>query len=494
MPTAAEVRAQLDHPVIDCDGHIREFMPAALPYLRESLGQPAFDRYQREGSALQHSYGGGGTEERRRTRAPQGAWWASPAKNTRDRTTSHTPKLLYERLDELGMDYSVLYPTLAFGTAGLDDEELRRGLVRGYNTFFADVYGPYRDRMTVAGLIPMHTPEEALAELEFCRQAGLKAVSIPHGITRPIPEPLLDNGSPYLWPGQRHWVDTFGLDSDYDYDPVWQRFQDLGFAVTAHGGMTLPVNVYSSITSFTYTHLGSFVQMMYPLAKSLFLGGVTNRFPGLPIAFLECGVSWACALLHDLVEHWEKRSRDGIEWTNPANIDLPEMERLMRAHRGDFPDLEQRFAELIAPLANPVTTPDCLDEWVHVGIEQIGDIRDRFDTFYFGCEADDRTTAFAFSPANEFGAELKVVLSSDIGHWDVSNMDRVMPHAFSMVEQGLLTEEQFAKFCFVNPARLHTGVNPDFFEGTVVADAVRTVRKPAPGAAGQGANVPASTV
>ena len=39
MPTAAEIREQLDHPIIDCDGHIREFMPAVLPYLRESLGQ-----------------------------------------------------------------------------------------------------------------------------------------------------------------------------------------------------------------------------------------------------------------------------------------------------------------------------------------------------------------------------------------------------------------------------------------------------------------------
>jgi predicted TIM-barrel fold metal-dependent hydrolase len=469
MTTAADVRASLDHPIIDCDGHIREFMPAVLPYLRDALGQPRFDRYLAEGSALTNSYRGGGTAERRRTRAPQGAWWASPAKNTLDRTTAQTPKLLYERLDELGLDYVILYPTLAFGTTGLDDEDLRRGLVRGYNQFFADVYGPYRDRMTVAGLIPMHTVDEALDELDFCHGAGLKVVSIPHGVMRSIPEPARDHGSPYLWPGQHHWVDTFGLDSDLDYDPVWRRHQELGFAVTAHGGMTLPVNVYSSITSFTYNHMGSFVQMMYPLAKSLFLGGVTARFPKLPIAFLECGVGWACTMLHDLVEHWEKRSRDGIEWTNPANLDLAEMERLMRAHAGDFGDLEDRLAELIAPLANPVTTPDCLDEWVHVAVEQVTDIRDRFvDSFYFGCEADDRTTAFAFSPANQFGANLRAVLSSDISHWDVRNMNRVLPHAYELVEEGLLTPDQFAELTFRNPYRLHTAVNPGFFDGTVL--------------------------
>jgi hypothetical protein len=179
-------------------------------------------------------------------------------------------------------------------------------------------------------------------------------------------------------------------------------------------------------------------------------------------------------MLHDMVEHWEKRSREGIEWTNPANLDLGLMQKLMLEYRGDFRDLEDQMAELIAPLANPVMTPDCLDEWVHVCIEQVSDIRTRFvDSFYFGCEADDRTVAFAFSPANAFGAQLKAVLSSDIGHWDVRNMNRVIPHAFSLVEQGLLTEEQFRDFTFVNPASLHTAVNPGFFDGTSVEDAVR---------------------
>ena len=477
--TAAEIRAELPHPIIDCDGHIREFMPAVLPYLRDALGPALFERYQREGSPLSNSYGGGSTAARRVSRAPQGAWWATPAKNTRDLATAQTPKLLYDRLDELGFDFIVLYPTMAFGTSGLADEELRLGLTRGYNNFFAEVYGPYRDRLTVAGMIPMHTVGEALAELDHCHQIGLKVVSIPHGVMRPIPEPVVERGSPYLWPGQRHWVDTFGLDSDHDYDPVWQRFADHGYAVTAHGGQALPVGVYSSITSFTYNHLGSFMQMMYPLAKSIFLGGVTHRFPQLPFAYLECGVSWACTLLHDLVEHWEKRSRDGIEWTNPANLDVELFEQLMREHRGDFPALEDRLGELIAPLANPVVTPDCLDEWVHTGVEKLSDIRERFSKFYFGCEADDRTTAFAFSPANEFGMRLNAVLSSDIGHWDVRHMDRVLPQAHSMVDGDILTEADFRDFAFVNPARLHTAMNPKFFEGTVVADAVRPLTLPA---------------
>ena len=41
-------------------------------------------------------------------------------------------------------------------------------------------------------------------------------------------------------------------------------------------------------------HIGSFRDKMYQLCKSLYFGGVTRRFPTLNLAFLECGVAWAC--------------------------------------------------------------------------------------------------------------------------------------------------------------------------------------------------------
>ena len=68
--------------------------------------------------------------------------------------------------------------------------------------------------------------------------------------------------------------------------------------------------------------------------------------------------------------------------------------------------------------------------------------------------------------AQLLGATLRAVLSSDISHWDVRNMHRVLPHAYELVEEGLLTADQFADFTFRNPYRLHTAVNPRFFDGT----------------------------
>jgi hypothetical protein len=123
--------------------------------------------------------------------------------------------------------------------------------------------------------------------------------------------------------------------------------------------------------------------------------------------------------------------------------------------------------------------PDDLDEWREMGIEEERDFVDRVvKNLYFGCEADDRTTAFAFSPANYFGAELKPMLSSDIGHWDVMDMLEVLPDSYSLVEKGLVTPEQFRAFTYENPALLHLRVNPNFFQGTrIEAEAAKLLAR-----------------
>jgi hypothetical protein len=89
--------------------------------------------------------------------------------------------------------------------------------------------------------------------------------------------------------------------------------------------------------------------------------------------------------------------------------------------------------------------------------------------FWFGCEPDDRTVAFAFSPANPLRAQLQPVLSSDISHWDVPEMNRAVAESVALLDDGLLSEEQLREFLFVNPVRLYGRANPAFFDGTPLA-------------------------
>lgn len=127
---SAAVRARLNHPVIDSDGHTVEFEPIVLDYLKQIGGPGIVDQYRAAFMDTTAFAGfrwyGLSPEERRARRAPRPARWGLPAKNTRDLATAILPKLLYQRLDEIGMDFTILYPTLGLFPPHLDDEEVRR--------------------------------------------------------------------------------------------------------------------------------------------------------------------------------------------------------------------------------------------------------------------------------------------------------------------------------------------------------------------------------
>jgi predicted TIM-barrel fold metal-dependent hydrolase len=47
-----------------------------------------------------------------------------------------------------------------------------------------------------------------------------------------------------------------------------------------------------SYSNYVHNHIGHFAAAGEAVCKSLFLGGVTRRFPSLKFGFLESGVGW----------------------------------------------------------------------------------------------------------------------------------------------------------------------------------------------------------
>jgi hypothetical protein len=225
--------------------------------------------------------------------------------------------------------------------------------------------------------------------------------------------------------------------------------------------------VTRSISNYVYNHVNGLAAAHESLCKSLFLSGVTNRFPELRFGFLEGGVAWACALFSSLVGHWEKRNRDAIVELDPDRLDVDELLTYF-AEYGDA-EVTARMDELRDYFGRPAARPAQVDEFAAVGIETEDDLRTRFEpNFYFGCEADDPLVAWAFrDDVNPLGTRLRPVLGSDISHWDVRDMTEPIAEAYELVEHGVITERDFGDLTFVNPVRLHAGANPRFFEGTV---------------------------
>src|SRR6266478_74575 len=109
-PAPAQIRSRLDHPVIDGDGHWVEFEPVFAEKMRKVGGDLAADGFlaamRTSVDALRMS-----VEERRCRRIGMPIFWNRQAENTLDRATAMMPRLLHERLPELGIDLSVIYPT-----------------------------------------------------------------------------------------------------------------------------------------------------------------------------------------------------------------------------------------------------------------------------------------------------------------------------------------------------------------------------------------------
>lgn len=484
---SADIRAHLGHPVIDCDGHMIEFEPDVLDYLRQVGGPSVVDGYVSSiaGSRL-FSWDHLSPEERLDTRVARSPWWGAPTKNTLDRATATLPRLLYERLDEFGMDFTVLFPSVGMSATYPKDEELRRAVCRAYNTYYADLYREYSDRITAAAIIPMHKPQEAIEELEYAVNVlGMKVVFMQAYARRPIPAAIREMPQASRW---AFWLDTYGLDSEYDYDPVWAKCLELKVAPCFHTGAT-GWGSRNSISTYVYNHIGSFATAGEAVCKSLFLGGVTRRFPNLKFALLECGVGWACSLYADLIGHWEKRNVSALENTNPANLDRKLLFDLYKQYGGSMGErLDQLGRDPLALGAGAAVrdeakqTEPTPDEWAQCRIQKAEDIRDLFENnFYFGCEADDPINAWAFnSKVNPFGARLKAIFGSDISHWDVPDMARVVEEAYELVEKELITETDFRDFVFGNPVSFFAGTNADFFKGTVVeADVEKVIHRAA---------------
>ena len=463
---ARKLHARFKHPIIDADGHWAEYEPLMREEFRRIGGDTAVEALAMASQRIPNSLGMS-VAERRRRRIGQEGFWFLPTKNTLDRATAMLPRLLYERLDDLGLDFSVIYPTAGLGYYRLPVERLRRALCRAYNVFTAEQFRPFNDRIIPAAIIPMYTPEEAIEELEFAsRQLGYKAIMMGGLIRRPIPALLEEHpdASKFV-----EWYDVIGIDSDYDYDPVWAKCRELRIAPSFHNGAR-SILLRNSPSNFCYNHIGHFASAGEAMAKALFLGGVSRRFPDLNFAFLEGGVGWACSLYADLIGHWEKRNRQGLENTNPARLDATTLLTLAEKYGQPFVADAIRRGEGLDDNGNGTGGIEDLDDYSRCQITRKEDLRDLFvPRFYFGCEADDPINAWAFNRhSNPMGVRLNALFSSDIGHMDVPDMTEVLPEAYELVEHGLLTEDDFRDFMFENAVRFWGEVNPDFFKGTVV--------------------------
>ena len=471
VSNSQKIRARLNHPIVDSDGHTIENPHVLAEYIKSETGSKTAERFAAAGGGYGLVIRGESLAEARDRGITRGPWWGMPAANTLDHATAMLPGLLYDRLDELGLDYTVLYTTIGFSLIGIEDEELRRASCRALNRMRADMTAGFGDRLTAAAVIPMHTPQEAIEELEYAvNELGMKSAMVASFVKRPIPMVARKYREVARF---AYTLDVYGIDSDYDYDPFWAKCQELGIAPTFHSlGYTWGSR--QSHSNYVYNHVGSFAASAEAICKGLLMGGVPMRFPKLRFGFLEGGVAWAIMCYCDLVTHWQKRNGRAMrEFLNPALVDQKLFASLVARYARRQTDGELANLQEFTP-GGSRSSDMPIDEFEKSGIRSPEDIRDIFvDRFYFGCEGDDPLTAMAFNPRGiPFDAKLNPLYGSDIGHWDVSDMSKIAEEAYELVEHGVINESSLRSFLFENAVAFWTANNRDFFKGTVLESKV----------------------
>jgi predicted TIM-barrel fold metal-dependent hydrolase len=250
--------SQLPTRIIDGDGHIMEDNAGIIAH----MASPYREITQRRGIVfppLDHLHAGRAVET-----PPQ-----------RDGRPGVGPEGWLAFLDDVGIEWTVLYPTQALAYGKIVSLDYAVAVSRAYNDWLYHTYLKFDPRFKGMAIIPMQDPEEAAEELRRAvTELGMLGAMMPsNGLAQPL-------GSKMYW-------------------PVYAEADRLSCCLAVHGG---------AHDRFGMDHMNMYVPVHalgHPWGltincASIVYNGIFDRFPRVRIAFLEGGVAWLLLLLERL--------------------------------------------------------------------------------------------------------------------------------------------------------------------------------------------------
>ncbi|HEY3117031.1 MAG TPA: amidohydrolase family protein [Chloroflexota bacterium] len=186
---------------------------------------------------------------------------------TRDGRAPVGPEGWLAFLEDVGIDWTVLYPTSALAYGKIVSLDYAVAVTRAYNDWLHATYLQFSPRFKGMALIPMQDPDEAVIELRRAvTELGMQGAMLP------------TNGLPFPLGAKPYW-------------PVYAEAERLGCSIAIHGGchdnfgmdqlnMYVPVHALGHPWGLTIS------------CASIVYNGIFERFPGSRIAFLEGGIAW----------------------------------------------------------------------------------------------------------------------------------------------------------------------------------------------------------
>lgn len=262
MSTDVKSRPTAERPaglrIIDADGHIFEDMAAIARRMPQPYRRVA-ERAHTVFPPLDHLHTGRVAE--------------TPP--SRDGRAKVGPEGWLAFLQDVGIDYTVLYPTSGLAYGKIVSLDFAVQACRAYNDWLHETYLAFDPRFRGMALVPLQDPEAAAEELNrVVTTLGFQGAMLP------------SNGLPLPLGSKAYW-------------PLYAEADRLGCCLSVHGGCH---------DRFGMDHMNMYVPVHalgHPWGLTLncaniLYSGIFDRFPRVRIAFLEGGIAWLLLLLERL--------------------------------------------------------------------------------------------------------------------------------------------------------------------------------------------------
>jgi predicted TIM-barrel fold metal-dependent hydrolase len=201
-------------------------------------------------------------------------------------------------MDELGLDQTLMFPTLAslLEERMRDDAELTHAAIHALNQWILDDWTfDYENRIFAVPVITLPIVEKAIEELEFCLEHGAKTILI-----RPAPVPVPGGSRSFALP---------------HFDPFWEKVVEAGIPVSFHSsdsGYNRYQSDWTGPEEFLPFQMDAFRMMtahhraIQDAVSAMTCQGLLTRFPALKIMLVENGAEWVPGLIHNLADTYKK--------------------------------------------------------------------------------------------------------------------------------------------------------------------------------------------
>jgi len=216
------------------------------------------------------------------------------------------PEPRFELMKEMGIDRTLLWPTLASALEErmADDPDAVCAVIHALNQWMHEHWSyVYSDAIYASPIISLAAGnEQAIAELEFVAERGAKIFLI-----RVAPVPT--------WKGRK----SFALP---EFDPFWERVQELGLAVGMHSGdpgYNRYLNEWEGLgdqeasiakgarrANPAFVALSSEKDSLIDAMASIIGHGLATRFPQLRFLPVEFSTHWVRPFYKKLQRMWDE--------------------------------------------------------------------------------------------------------------------------------------------------------------------------------------------